>query len=148
MMRLSLRLELAEGGGMFFDSAADVHQWTDGDERNLAGVAANLVKEKGDRLRMGRLGEMAGFGVAALGEGALGGRGNAGGYRDVRTSDFGEEAVEELGASFCIAESRGNAENLQFGAVQRESHGESVVDVIPNVGVDDDFFGGRWSGLG
>jgi len=65
-------LELSEGGRIFVDGGADVHQRTDGDQRDLAGVAANLFEEKSNGIGVGKLGEVAGFGVAALGERGLG----------------------------------------------------------------------------
>src|SRR6267143_2250500 len=90
-------LQLAEGGGVFVDGGADVHEGADGDERDLAGVAADLVEEEGDGVGVGGLGEVAGFGVVALGEVGFGRQGYAGGYRDFGAAGFGEEAVEELG---------------------------------------------------
>ena len=134
-------LELAEGGGVFVDGGTDVHQRADGDERDLAGVAPDLVEEEGDGVGVRRLGEAAGFGVAALGEGALGRRRYASGYGDVRATGFGKEAVEKLGAGFRVAESCGDAEDLEFGAAESKGYGEGVVDVVADVGVDDNFFG-------
>src|SRR5205814_7529087 len=109
-------LELAEGGGILIDGGADVHERADGQERDLTRVAANLVEEAGDRVGMGRLGKTVVFGVTALGEYALGGRGCAGSYGDFRAAYFGEEAVEKFGAGFRVAESCSDAEDLKFGA--------------------------------
>ena len=135
-------LELVERGGILVDGGADVHQRADGEERDLAGVAADLIKKEDDGVRMRRrLGEAAGLGVAALGEGALRGGGRAGSYGDVRTPDFSEEAVEKLGAGFGVAKSSGDAEDLEFGATESEGDGEGIVNVVSDVGVDDDFFG-------
>ncbi len=140
-------LEFAEGGGVLVDSGADVHQGADGDESDLAGVAADLVEEEGDGVRVGELGKVAGFGVAALGEVGFGRGGCAGGYGDFGATDFGEEAIEELGAGFRIAEGGGDAEDLQFGAAEGEGDGEGVVDVVADVGVEDYFFGEGGAGL-
>lgn len=134
-------LELAEGGGIFVDGGTDVHQRTDGDERYLAGIAADLVEEKGDGVWVRRLGEMAGFGVAALGESAFRWRRNSGGYEDVRAASFGEETVKKLGAGLRVAKRGGDAEDLELGAAEGEGYGERVVNVIADVGVNDDFFG-------
>ncbi len=101
----------------------------------------DLVEEEGDGIGVGRLGEAAGFGVAALGEGALGRRRNASGHGNVRATGFGEEAVKKLGASFGVAESCGDAKDFEFGAAERESDGEGIVNVVADVGVNDDFFG-------
>src|SRR6266704_463929 len=76
-----------------------------------------------------------------LGEGALGRRRNASGHGNVRATGFGEEAVKKLGASFGVAESCGDAKDFEFGAAERESDGEGVVNVVADVGVNDDFFG-------
>ncbi len=141
-------LEFAEGGGVFVDGGADVHQGADGDESDLAGVAADLVEEEGDGVRVGELGKVAGFGVAALSERGFGRGGCAGGYGDVGATDFGEEAVEEFGAGFGVAEGGGDAEDLQFGAAEGEGDGEGVVDVVADVGVEDYFFGEGGSGGG
>ena len=92
---------------------------------------------------------MARFGIVTLRESALGGRGNASGYRDFGVASFSEETVEKPGAGFRVAESGGDAEDLEFGTAEGERHGEGVVNVVANVGIDDDFFGLRrsWSGL-
>src|SRR5258708_4682374 len=140
-------LEFAEGGRVFVDGGADVHERTDGDQRDLAGVAADLLKQEGDGIWMRRLGEAAGFRVAALRERTLGGRWRASGYQNVGAADFGEETVEEFGASFGVTESGSDAKDLQFGAAYGESHGEGVVYVVSDVRVDDDFFRQRGSGL-
>src|SRR5260370_5235264 len=60
-------LELTKGGGGLVDGGANVHQRADGDQCDLAGVAENLLEEEGDGVGVRRLGEMAGFSVAALG---------------------------------------------------------------------------------
>ena len=70
------------------------------------------------------------------------------GYGDVRAAGFREEAVEKLGAGFRVAERGRDAKDLEFGAAESQGDGESVVNVIADVGVDDDFFGGSRSGLG
>ena len=64
-------------------------------------------------------------------------------------ASFGEETVKELGAQFGVAESGGDAENLELGAAEGEGNREGVVNVVSDVGVNDDFFGlrGSWNGL-
>src|SRR6266853_931197 len=140
-------LEFSEGGRGFVDGGTDVHERTDGNQRDLGGVAADLVKQEGDGIGMRRLGVVTGFRVAALGEGALGRRWRASGYQNVGAADFGEETVEEFGASFGVAESGSEAEDLQFGAAHGQGHGEGVVYVVAYVRVDDDFFRERGSGF-
>ena len=133
--------EFAESGEIFVDGGADIHQWADGDEGDLARVAADLVEEEGDGVGMRRLGEVAGFGIATLGESAVRCSGNAGGYGGVRSTSFGKEMIEKLGAGFRVAESGGDAKDLEFGAAKSERHGESVVDIVADVRVNDDLFG-------
>ncbi len=105
----------------------------------MAGIAADLIEEEGDGVGVGRLGKTVVLGVAALGEVGLGRRGNASGNGDFRAASFGEEAVEELSASFGVAEGGGDAEDLEFGAAEGEGDGEGVVNVVADVGVQDYF---------
>src|SRR5882724_4794803 len=141
-------LEFAERSGVFVDGGADVHQWADGYEGNLAGATADLVEEEGIGIRVGRFGEVVVLGVAALGESSFGWRGDAGGHRDFRAADFGKEAVEELGAGLGVTERGGDAEDLEFGAAESEGDGEGVVDIVADVGVEDYFFRGGVGGGG
>jgi hypothetical protein len=99
-----------------------------------------LVEEEGDGVGVRRLGEMAGFGVAALGKGAFRRRGDADSYRDVRAADFGEETVEKLGAGLGVTKRGGDAEDLEFGAAESEGDSEGVVNVVADVSVEDYFF--------
>jgi hypothetical protein len=78
--------------------------------------------------------------VASLGEYAVGFGGRAGGDGDILAAAFPEHAVDDPGAGFGVAEGGGNAEDFEFGAAQGESDGEGVVDVVADVGIDDDFF--------
>jgi len=48
-----------------------------------------------------------------------------------------------LGALFGVAKSCSNAENLHLGAVQCQRHGESIVNIITDVRINDDFLPSR-----
>ena len=88
------------------------------------------------------VGIVAAFGVAALGERAFGGRGRTGCHRDFRAAHFGKETINKLCASLGVSKRGGDAEDLQFRAAQSQSEGESVIEVVADVGVDDDFGSG------
>jgi len=138
---MTTRLSFSEGGWIFVDGGAHVHQGADGEQCDLAGVAADLVEEESDGVGVSGLGEAVVLGVAALRESALGGRGNTSSYRDFRPTSFGKEAVEELGAGLGVTEGGSDAEDLEFGAAEGQCDGEGIVDVVADVGIDDYFFG-------
>ena len=139
-------LEAAEEGWVTVDEGADVGEGADGEEGDLVRVARDLFREEVE------CGGMAGDGVMLFRVDFLG---EAGGwwcgqtyrYRDVCVAGVREEAVEQAGAEGGIAEGGGEAEDPEFGAAQGEGDGEGVVDVVTDVGVDDDFCGGVWPGL-
>jgi len=95
-------LEFAEGGRVFVDGGADVHERTDGDQRDLAGVAADLLKQEGDGIWMRRLGEAAGFRVAALVKVPLEGDGAPAAIRMSGAADFARKRSRSFGASFGV----------------------------------------------
>ena len=70
---------------------------------------------------------------------------HAGRNRDIRASHFPQQAVEEFGAHFRVAKSGCNTKNLQLGTTQCQGYGESIVNVIADVRVDDDFLRRRSS---
>ena len=84
-------------------------------------------------------GEAARIGVGTLGEGSFGRRGPAYSHGDVTSTCFREKTVEQFGAFGGVSEGGGDAENLELRASQREAYGESVVNVVADVGIDDDF---------
>src|SRR6266481_297883 len=79
-------LELAEAGGVFINGGADIHERSDSDQSDLAGVVANLIEEEGDSAGVGGFGEMAGFGVATLGKVGFGRHRRASSHRNVRAA--------------------------------------------------------------
>src|SRR5215471_2307271 len=64
---------------------------------------------------------------------------NARGDGYIGAPHFSQQAVKQLGALLCIAKRRCNSQNLQLGTTERQSHGESIVNVIADVGINDDF---------
>ena len=58
--------------------------------------------------------------------------------RDVLSSRLSQHSIHEFRPSFGIAKLGGDAEDLQFGALERERHREGVVDVVTDVGIDND----------
>ena len=49
-----------------------------------------------------------------------------------------QEAAEEIGAGMSVAVRRGDAAYFEFRAGQRECQGECIVDVVADVGIDQD----------
>src|SRR5215472_14652066 len=92
---------------------------------------------------MRRLRKVPALGIAELRERRLWRCWRASCYRNVRAPDFAEHPVEQLGAHLRIAKRRGDAEDLQFGAAQGQRHRKRIVNVVADVGVNDDFFGRR-----
>src|SRR5438270_1921715 len=91
------------------------------------------------------LGELAGLRIAEWGECRLGRRCWDGRHGNIWAPCFNQETIEEFGARFGIAESCGDAEDLQFRAAQGQRHRESVINVVADIGVNDDFLSGRAS---
>ena len=139
--------EEAEGGGVAVDGGLDGGEGAEGDEGDLVGVGADGVEQEGDAVGVD------GGGGDALGEGALGegggrGGGGAGGDEDVAVAGIGEEAGKEAGAEGGVAEGGGDAEEVELGGLEEEGDGEGVVDVVADVGVEEDELGGGGGHLG
>ncbi len=140
---MTTRFNFLNVDGIAVDGGADVGEWADGDERDVAGIFFDLVEEEIDGLRVGFLRDVAGFGPLRLAEIGLGFCGDAFGDGDICGVGFDEEAVDHARAEFCIAPGAGDAEDFDFGAGEGEADGEDVVNVVADVGVDDDFCGVR-----
>src|SRR6266581_3298894 len=81
------------------------------------------------------------LGVAPLGERAFTHRGRARCHGDVRTANFGKEAIDKLRAGLGVSERGCDPDDLQFRAAQSQSKSKSVINVVADVGVNDHFFG-------
>src|SRR6185369_13369290 len=116
---------------------------------DLAGILADFLEQEVNASWM-RLGRGTGFGPARLCEPKLGLGVDALGYWDRRAAGLGEEAVDQTGAEFGVAPSGRDAHDVNFGAVEGEAQGKGVVEVVADVGVDDNFSfgGGGRRGLG
>ena len=86
------------------------------------------------------------FAQAACENGVLAWRRSAFGDWDIRSASFGEQAIDHLRTKFRVAPRAGDAEDLEFGTDQGEADREDIVDVVADVGVDDDLY--RLSGRG
>jgi len=134
-----------EGGGIAVDEGANVDERADGDEGDLAGIAANLVENEIHGGRMRSAGEAAGIAVTALAHGIFGLRGDAGEDGNVAARDFAEHTIDDACTGFGVPEGGGDSQDLQFGTAESEGDGEGVVNVVADVSVNDDFFGGGGS---
>ena len=103
-----------------------------------AGILADAVEEKIHRWWMG-LRRWASLGPARLRKGSLALRADAFCHGDACATRFREQAIDEPGAELRVSPGGRDAENFHFGAGKREADRESVVYIVANVGVDDDF---------
>ena len=63
---------------------------------------------------------------------------DARGHGNIGAAYGAKIAIKQPRAQFRIAECGGNAENVQLRAAQRQRHRERVVDVVADVGIDND----------
>ena len=137
----------AKRRGVAVDGGADVRQRPDGNERDLAGMLANLAEQEFDGGRMR-------FRRACLSPARLRKRRFAlcrNPFRDgnVRVAGFREQAIRQTGAQVGISPSRRDSDNFELGTGKRKTDGERVVDIVADVGIDDDFdFRGGAGGRG
>ena len=135
-------LEFAESCQVFVNRFAQIGERADGYERDFAGEFGGLLEKKFCGFGMLRR-SLALLGPIGLRE--FGGGAGSGADQDGDGSGVGflEEAVDETSAKSGVAPGGGDAENLDFGATQCQSQSEGVVNVVADVGVEDDFgFGG------
>ena len=128
-------LDLLECGGVLADGGGQVSFRADGDDGDLAGMLADLAENE-----LHSIGVLAGglpLGIGGLGEDVVVGSGYAGRDRDCLAAHGRQVTVHQAGAQFRVAEFRGDAENLQFRALEGQRQGKRVVDVVADIGVDD-----------
>lgn len=135
--------QLAEGRGVAVDGGADVGEGADSDEGKFAGVLFDLVEQQGDRVGVlvidafagpGPLGERAGTGASLR---------DSGGYGDFFASGLAEQAVDHAAAHRSVAPGGGDTHDLDVGAGEEEAEGEDVVDIVADVGIEEDLVGWR-----
>ena len=66
----------------------------------------------------------------------------ADGDGDVGVAGLVEEAVDKAGAEGGVSPGGGDAEEVELGALEDEAKSEDVVDVVADIGVEDDFLRG------
>ena len=140
-------LEEFEGGGVAIDGGLDGGERAEGDEGDLVWMGFDGVEQEGDAVGTDA-GSGETLGEGALGEGAGGGGGRAGGDGDGGVAGVGEQAGEQAGAEGGVAEGGGDAEEVELGGLQEECDGEGVVDVVTDVGVEEDELRGSYHRLG
>ena len=64
-------------------------------------------------------------------------------HRNIGAPGLAQQPVEQARPQRCISPGRGDAQDLQLRAGKRKPHGESVIDVVADIGVDDDELGRR-----
>src|SRR4029077_17978766 len=100
----------------------------------------DLLQQEVNRCRMGRLREMPALGIASLVEWIFGLGGHSRGYGYVLPARFAQETVGQFRAGLSISETGGHAQDFELRTAQRQSQGKGVIDVVADIGVDDDFF--------
>src|SRR5579872_826996 len=89
--------------------------------------------------------------IAPLREIAVGGR-SSDCDRYLGPADLAQQTIKQPGPGLGIAECCRNAKYLQFRTAKRKCHSERVVDIVPDVGINNYFFRhrsrGRLRGLG
>ena len=129
-------LQFAESGWVARNRRLLVEKRTDGDEGDLPGMRANLAEQKANRVTMLAIGLLAR--IRGLGEAISRLRGDACLDRKVFPAHCREVTIDEARAQFGIAEGRGDAEEFHFRAAQQKCQRKRIVDVVANVGVDND----------
>ncbi len=136
-------IEFAEGCRVFVNRFTKIAERADGDDRDFAGEFGGLREKKFDGFGMLRR-RLALLGPIGLRE--VGGGVGCSAYEDGHGPDVGflEEAVDKPSAKGGVAPRGGDAENFAFWAAQCEGQREGVVNVVADVGIEDDFgLGGR-----
>ncbi len=133
-------LKLAEGFRILSDGGLNVEQRADSDEGDLSRMGANLAEQERNCRIVGALRRLAGVGgLCEVGWLA----GNAGKNRNIGATDCGQIAVDEAGAEFRVSKRGLDAEQVQFRTAQDKGQREGVVDVVANVGIENDELRGR-----
>jgi len=125
------------------DGGADVGERSDGYEGYLARLLANASQQKIDGLSMSlyRRGVLR---PARLGKGRLASSGNSLGYGKALMLRFREKAIHEPRAKMSVAPGGGDPSDSDFWAGERQRQSKGVVDVIADIGIEDDPGFGRY----
>ena len=129
-------LQFAEGGWVARNRRLLVEQRTDGDEGDLPGMRANLTEQKANSVPILAIGLLAR--ICGLREVIRRLSGDACFDRKVFPAHCREVTIDEASAQFGIAKGRGDAEEFDLRAAQQKSQRKRIVDVVANVGVDND----------
>ena len=117
-------------------SPAAAHDGVDDEVDGVPGRGPGRCRVPLDRLHLVRL--MRGDRCPALGDRIEQGLPQAGVDPDVAPPQRLQHAAGELGPADCVAEHGGDAEQLDLPAHERVRERQRVVDVVPDVGVQDD----------
>jgi len=131
-------LQLVKCRGVAVNGSTDVRQRPDGNERDLARILADLAEQEIDGVGM-RFQRRAGLSPERLRKRYLALRRYALGDRNGGVAGFSEQTIDEPRAELRVSPGGADAENFELGAGNRKTDGEGVVDVVADVGVDDDF---------
>src|SRR5271165_6276126 len=73
-------------------------------------------------------------------------RRHTGRNRNIRPPCITQHSVHQLRPRLGVPERSSDPENPHFGRLQRQRHCKRVIHIVPNVGINNDFFGShrRW----
>ena len=124
-------LQLVKCRRVTVDRGLHIGQWTDRDQGHPARVSPNLIEQKSHpvpvfvrRLLLG---------ISCLAEDIGVGRRDPRHDRNVLTSQRSQVPIQQTRPQFRVAVRSGNAEDLQFRALEGEGERECIIDIVANV---------------
>ena len=140
-------LELAKALGILVDSRAQVAHGADAEQRDLAGMEPCLRQQKLDRIavRCGRPTPC----PCRLRKHSLAGMVFLRALQDRNTPNAAlrQQSVHHARAKRRVTPCRSHANQFQLGALQDETQRQNIVDVVTDIGIEDDglrLHRGRW----
>jgi hypothetical protein len=61
-------------------------------------------------------------------------------HRNIFAAKFAQKTVQQLRSRFRVAERRRDAQYLQLRTMQSKRHSKRIINVVANIGINDDFF--------
>src|ERR1035437_9125486 len=127
-------LELAKGRGIALDGRPNIGQWPDRNQRDLARVSANLIKQKRDPVGLLALRFVPR--IRGLGEHVVVRSGKASGYRNILAADSSQVAINQLRPQLRISKCCRNPQQFQFRTAQSQRQRKRIVDIVANIRVE------------
>src|SRR5208337_2359018 len=133
--------QLEKSFRLLLDQSAHIYERTDRYQGNLPRIAAYLLRNEIHCSRMRSPRKVPTLSISPLSKDVGCMSRSAHGHRNTLPPTLTEHPVQKPGPRLRISISSRDADNLQLGATQRQRHRESVIHIIANIGIDDDFLG-------